>query len=35
MGDTPGEQDLSQAPVVCPLCHQVHERFEFRAGPAY
>jgi hypothetical protein len=26
MGDAPGSQDLSRAPVVCPVCHQVHER---------
>ena len=32
MGDAPGPQDLSQVPVVCPICHQVHERCEFRAG---
>ena len=34
MGDAPGPQDLSQAPVVCPICHQVHERCEFRAWSA-
>jgi len=32
MGEVPGWQDLSQLAVVCPICHQVHERREFRAG---
>ena len=31
MAEVPEPQDLSQVPVVCPLCHQVHERCEFRA----
>src|SRR5690242_20380466 len=35
MGDAPGQHDLSQAPVACPICHQVHERCEFRAGSVY
>jgi hypothetical protein len=25
MGEVPGPQDLSQVPVVCSVCHQVHE----------
>jgi hypothetical protein len=35
MGDAPRPEDLSQVPVVCPLCHQVHERCEFEAGSVY
>jgi hypothetical protein len=35
MGDAPGPQDLSQFPVVCPICHQAHERCEFRVGSVY
>ena len=35
MGDALGPQDVSQLAVVCPLCHRVHERCEFRAGSVY
>jgi hypothetical protein len=35
MGEAPGPQDLWQFPVVCPVCHLVHERCEFRAGSVY
>ena len=35
MDEATGPQDLSQFPVVCPICHQVHERCEFRAGSVY
>jgi hypothetical protein len=31
MGDTAG-QDLSDLPVACPLCHQIHQRCRFTAG---
>lgn len=32
MSDKLGEEDLSGAPVVCPLCGQVHQRCRFEAG---
>jgi hypothetical protein len=35
MGDALGPQTPSQVPTVCPVCHQVHERCEFRAGSVY
>jgi len=28
-------RDLSGLPVVCPVCHQVHERCVFTAGSVY
>jgi hypothetical protein len=34
MGETPG-QDLSDLPVACPLCHQVHHRCRFTSGTLY
>jgi hypothetical protein len=35
VGDPPEERDLSGLQIVCPLCHQVHERCIFTAGSAY
>ena len=35
MSDLPGQGDLSGAPVVCPLCGQVHQRCRFSAGSLY
>lgn len=35
MGDTAEQQDLSDAPVACPVCGQVHERCVFTAGSLY
>jgi hypothetical protein len=31
MGEAPGPRDLSDVPVTCLLCHQVHERCVFAA----
>jgi hypothetical protein len=35
MGEAAGQRDLSDVPVTCPLCHQVHERCVFTAGSLY
>ena len=35
VGDIPEQWDLSDIPVVCPVCRQVHERCVFIAGSVY